>query len=339
MEKIKLFIVLVITLGAVFYLSPLFSSFLKASLGIDFSSGNFYYSLDGGETFLKQNRGLLFVQINDLVISHQKNIIYVLTNQGIFKNANLNEGWERINDQDGILKFPVKVRRLIFLDDKEEEILLALTKNKRGYLYFSNDGLKTLKEVYRTNHLEEEILDLKINPLTKKIFFSTTQGQLVISSDQGRSYQLLGYFDQPIQAIHFSPSDFSKIILVGQTKIYEGRGNFFQELRDLSSLGKINRIFLTRDRFFLASNQGAWQSFDNGESWRVIDSLLPQNLPALEIVYNNIRKELLVAFDGSLYFSSDLVNWRMKTLDQTNLIKIVKIHPLNPNLIFVAMGR
>lgn len=339
MEKIKFFIVLIITLGAIFYLFPFFSNFLRASLGVGFASSNFYYSLDGGETFLKQNRGLLFVEINDLVIAPKRGVIYALTNQGVFQNSNLNGGWQRIKDQGGILKPPIKVQRLIFLDDKEEQILLALTKNNRGYLYFSNDGLRTLKEVYRTGYLGEEIFDLKINPLTQKIFFSTNQGQLIVSSDQGKSYQLLKYFDQPIQIIAFSPLDSSRMILVGETKIYEGKDSVFNELVDLGSFGKINKIFLTANRFYLATNQGAWQSFDGGKNWQIVDSLLPQNLPALEIAYNNIRKELLVAFDGAMYFSSDLVNWRMKTLDQTNLIKIIKIHPTNPHLIFVALGR
>lgn len=338
MEKLKFFLILIIFLITSLYLLPYFLGFLKASLGVDFSSGNFYYSLDGGESFSKQNRGLTFVEINDLVIAPSGKSFYLLTNQGLFKSTQLEKGWQRINDQTGILKPPVKVQRMVFLKDNEEKILLALTKNKRSYLYLSSDGLKTLEEVYRTNNLGEEILDLKFHPLAEKIFFSTNRGQLVISSDQARTYRFLGYFPQPIREILFSPNDSSELILVGETKIYQGKeGVGFQELNDLSFLGRINRVFLTSKRFYLASSQGAWQSLDGGRTWQIIDSLLPQNLPALEIVYNNMKKELIVAFDGALYFSSDFLNWRVKTIDQTNLIKIVKISPFNPQLILVAL--
>jgi hypothetical protein len=89
---------------------------------------------------------------------------------------------------------------------------------------------------------------------------------------------------------------------------------------------------------YLATDKGVFQSFDGGWNWVIMDSLLPKDLVAGAVSYNNGSKELLAGFDGRLYTSKDGTSWSVKTIG-INHINIIKVNPFNSNEILVGMKK
>jgi len=346
MSKAFTILVFIVLAGLVVYLAPSVFNFVSANLAnSNFNGGVFYYSLDGGDSFIKNSRGLNFCEINNLIFSPDSKTIFAATNQGLFQNTDLKEGWERINDESGILKMSTKVMAMTFLDNNPEKVLVAVYKSSRGKIYQSTDDLKNLKEVYTVNNEKAEISDVKFDEVSKNVYFVSSEGIFGYSNDAGSSFRFLKQFPYSLKKIVISPLNNQTIFLLTRQNIYKtlDAGHSFIDLREgLNSQGiqEINDLFINKAGIlFLASQKGAWRSFDGGFSWQKMDSLLPQTLPSGAIAYNNERGEVLIGFDGRFYRSADTLTWTVRTLNQSNFINVIGIHPLDSKIILVGLKR
>ena len=243
--------------------------------------------------------------------------------------------WERIKDSTKVLEFPLAVSSLIFKGD--QTAFISVNKNNRGKIYFTPDNFKTLKEVYVTSVAGAEINDLAINQ-NGRIYFISTEKILGYSDDNGKTFRLMTHLDKNFRKIIISQKNNDVIYLWGAEGVYKSvdAGNNFYNLG--VSFG-INDFFVdNNDIVYLATNKGAYRSFDGGWNWQIMDSLLPKDLPAGAISYNNERKEVIIAFGGRLYISQDGLAWSIKTIG-SNAINLIEVNPFNSSQIIIGMKK
>jgi len=330
-------IILIIGVGVVVYLAPWFSGFFTSGSLANFgvNADVFYFSNDAGSQFQSQNKGLMVSEIIDAVFSEDQSL-YLCTTQGIFKTDNLEDEWQKIKDQTRILEFPAIIRSLIFKDN--QTALVAINKNDHGKIYFTSDNFKTLKEIYVTSQEATEIKDLKINQ-SGRIYFLSSEKILGYSDDNGETFQLMNHLDKSFERIIISPKNDNVIYLWGKDSVYKSIDSGYNFYNLGVSFSGINDLFVANDQVvYIATNYGVFRSFDGGWNWQVMDSLLPKNLPAGAISYNNERKEILVGFNGRLYQSKDGTAWSIKTIGN-NDINMIKINPFNSNQVLVGMKK
>lgn len=345
MKKATIIFLAIVVAGLVLYAAPSAVSFLSASLtGFNFNGSVFYYSLDAGDNFLKNSQGLAFGEINNLIFAPDASI-FSATNQGLFKTVKLGEKWERVVDDAGFLQSPVAVNQVIFLGQNSSDVLVAVYKSNFGRLYRSADGLKNLKEVYSTNNEGAVISDLKFNPQNNRIYFISTEGVFGCSDNGGGSFRLLKQFSDSLQKIAVNPKNDQNIFIISSQSLYKSSdaGYSFADLSGILAvygISGINDIWFSKENgLFLASNSGAWRSFDSGSTWQKMDSLLPEGLPATAIMYNEEREGVLIGFGGRLYLSPNGYDWSIRSLNQSNIINIIKVNPSDSNIILVGMKR
>lgn len=347
MNKLLTIVLLIVAAGLILYAAPSVFSFLSASLsgsGFNLNGSVFYYSLDAGDNFLKNSQGLAFGEINNLVFAPDKSIFSV-TSQGLFKIVQPGEKWEKIVDAGGFLRSPVSVEQIVFLNQNPNNVLVAASKSNFGRIYRSADGLKNLKEVYGTSNEGAIITDLKFNSQNSRVYFISTEGVFGYSDDAGESFRLLKQFSDSLEKIVFDPINDQNIFIISKQSVYRSSdaGYSFVDLSDIliaSGITGINNLWLSKENgLFLASDSGAWRSSDFGYTWQKLGSLLPEGLPATAIMYNDERGEVLIGFGGRLYTSPNGYDWSIRSLNQSNTINVIRISPLNSNVILVGMKR
>lgn len=337
MSKILSGVILIIGVGVIVYLAPWLSGFLTSGSLANFGLNDsvFYLSNDAGSSFQSQSDGLMVNEIFDVTFSPEQSI-HLSTSQGVFKFDSAGQGWQRIKDNTSVLDFPLEARSLVW--SKAGDAFLAVNKNGRGKIYKSSDNLKNLVEIYVTSQVNSAIKDLKVNA-SERIYFLSSEKIFGYSDDNGKTFRLMAHLDKDFERIVMDQKNNGIIYLWGKSAIYksvDSGHNFF----DLSiSLSGINDLFVADSGvIYSATNKGIFQSFDGGWNWTIMDSLLPKNLPAEAVSYNNEKKNILAGFDGRLYISEDGMGWSIKTIG-VNTINIIKINPFNFNEVFVGMKK
>lgn len=340
MKKVGSIVIFVILLGTAVYVAPWVFNFVSANVtDLNFSDGMFYYSLDGGDTFLKSSRGLMFSEINNLAFGPDQKL-YLSTNQGLFSSSQIGDQWNKVVDDGGVLGMTVKVQQVVFLNSGK--VLLAIYNAGRGKIYQTDSDFKKLKEVYAVATDKTEITDLQLDVKNQKVYFSSSDGVFGYSDDGGGSFKLAKRFSNSLSKIFINPFNTEEIFLMGQNFFQKtmDAGNSFVDLGvNLISLGafEFNDLHISRlGVVFLASNHGAWRSFDGGLSWAKLDSLLPRDLPSTAVSYNDDLGKIMVAFDGRLYLSQNGSDWTVRTINQSNRIDLIRVHPADPKVILVG---
>ncbi len=336
MSKMFPGIILIVMVGVIVYLAPWISGFFTSGSLANFSSGAdvFYVSEDAGNEFQSQSDGLMISEITDAFFLNQQSI-YLCTSQGLFNLTESKKGWERIKDSTKVLEFPAEISSLIFKDN--QTAFISINKNNRGKIYFTSDNFETLKEVYVTSQADVKINDLAINQ-SGRVYFISSEKILGYSDDNGKTFRLMTHLDKNFRKIIINQKNNNIIYLWGDEGVYKSvdAGNNFYNLG--VSFG-INDFFVDNDDIiYLATNKGAYRSFDGGWNWQIMDSLLPKDLPARAISYNNERKEVIIAFGGRLYISQDGLAWSIKTIG-VNPINLIEVNPFNSSQIIIGMKK
>lgn len=339
MKKLGSIVIFIVLLGVVVYIAPWVFGFASANMSsFNLNNGVFYYSSNNGEDFEKISSGLILSEINDLEFGPD-GIVYAATNQGIFQLDLSDKQWDKVVDSEQILSLGVQVKKIAFIDNTK--ILIAVYEGNKGRIYQADKNFENLEEVYSVSKENTSITDLAYDKKLGRIYFSSDDGILGLSENNGESFRLLKRFDNAIGKIFISPLDNYQIFLLASSKIYksEDAGNSFVDLNiNFSGLGVVNNIDIGKNGIiYVATNMGDWKSETGGWSWIRMDSLLPKDIASGAIVYNSGR--ILSGFDGRVYLSDNGVDWRVKTLNQSNVINFIKVNPNNSQEVIVSLIR
>jgi photosystem II stability/assembly factor-like uncharacterized protein len=244
-----------------------------------------------------------------LVETDNSQIIYIGSEQGIFKSEDEGESWRSIFSARGTNR---GVNFLLFASD-DKNSLYAATGN--GLFYSANQG-NNWKRIFRgKNYLENECTTLAIMPYG--IYLGTKQG-LFVSRDKGRSWHKEGGVlgNTQILAVTYNQKEPNQIYIACMKGVFKSKdsgqswertfisypaeGGFeAEEIAEeqgeeekTSGLRYISIDLNNANYLYLATSRGVYISQDKGQNWESLSSFG---------LLNRDVKFLLVSSGSSLY--------------------------------------
>jgi len=329
---------------------------LSSPLGL--GAAGVYKSSDGGEHWftrgeLEQGGNLNSVEILDIAIDPKDPaILYAGTkSNGLYKSITRGESWIRMTDDTSALGFATlnKVR----IGPKDPMTLyLAVSKDKYGYIYKSEDGGHTFTFAYVTNAENQTVTALEVDPLNSKfVYIGTSNNGVLESRDAGDTWQSLRWFQNPVTAIAISKESPPTIYVATAYGFFRtsDRGQTFVDLtRVLTNVSyqaaQVSIIHVdefNQNVVYLGTRHGLLRTDNSGASFHTLSILVPPDflpISSIELDPKN-RNAIYISAGPQIYKSIDRgENWSVIKLDTQKTIKIVKIDYTDPRNIYLGVA-
>ncbi|MDD3284662.1 MAG: YCF48-related protein [Patescibacteria group bacterium] len=326
---------------------------------INFNNGKtsidsgFFVSFDKGKTWTQKTE--FFTVGDDKVFFKTANVtflkldpkdpkaIYLGTvGDGLLYTFNSGNGWFKTLSGKGAIND-------IAIDPKDKCTLYVAVVNK---IYKSDDCARNWDEVYVEGLPNQTINAVAVDYFNNnKVYFATSGGGLFKSTDYGKSWSSINWFNNPIKKIIINPKNSSKIYVATNTAgIFKSSDEGATWLnisdvikdknKDINSYRDLE-IDLTKDDALLYANKyGLFYSADGGVSWKEYKLLTkPNAINIYSIAMNpNNAKEIYYTTAKALYKSSDGGDeWTNESLKTSKTPVDMMISPLDSNIIFIGV--
>ncbi|MFH1233980.1 MAG: YCF48-related protein [Patescibacteria group bacterium] len=318
--------------------------------GID---GGIFRSNNKGDTWLQktliptvsgQPKNFSAIDSNSLAMdpSDNKAIYYGSVDSGLFYSYDSSNTW-RI--ADGLGRTTISN---VAVDPKYKCIIYATIANK---LYKSSDCNRNWAQVYFDNDLNVGISALAIdNSNNSIVYIGTSRGEIIRSSDRGASWQTINRFENRVAKIIVSQSD-SKLIFVAtnskgifrSTNAGETWVDLSDKLKEFDEGSRFQDLIISESdkaTVFLATRYGLLKSADNGNSWKKIELITPEDGATINSIAVSPKnaEEIYYVTNTTFYRSIDNgQNWTTKKLPTTRAGWKLLIDPKNENFIYLAV--
>jgi len=339
---------------------PLFS--FLAVLPFDCGSnmakdGGVFRSENMGETWqqltVDEEDSLVKSDILSLAISTSgPDVIYAGTRaDGIYKGFRQGQIWQKLIDQNKVLSSRANIYDIAIDNSNVDRVYIGAYQDKKGRVFRTQDGGQLWEEVYVVSEEGYAIFAVAVDTYNPSIvYMGTAQGGFLKSTDYGKSWEIMKWFDNVISDIVINPKNTREIyISTFQQGIYKttdkGRTwqSFEQALEDYSQGQSVENLVIDPQRtsiIYAASNYGVLTSRDSGRTWQEVAIIMPpESKPVLSLAIESQNTDHLYYGAGSiLYRSLDRgVNWTVHELNSGRNIKAIAIHPQEPDNVFVGM--
>jgi len=318
--------------------------------GID---GGIFRSNDNGDTWMQrtyiptvsgQPKNFRTIDASSLAIDPNDNkaIYFGSVDSGLFYSYDSANTWRTA---DGLGKAAISN---VAVDTRYKCIIYVAIANK---LYKSSDCNRSWAQVYFDNDLKVRISALAIdNSDNSIVYVGTSRGEIIRSLDRGNSWQTINRVGDRIAKIIINQSD-SKIIFVGTNSkgifrsIDAGKTwvDLSDKLKDFDEGSRFRDLVIAesdKTTLFLATHYGLLKSVDNGNSWKKIELITPEDratINSIAISPKNSEK-IYYATNTTFYRSIDNgQNWTTKKLPSSRAGWNLLIDPKNENLIYLAV--
>lgn len=363
MKVVVSLIIVFLLLGmVVFFVIP----FLLQNISLPGFSGSsgaagIFKSIDGGDFWFARNSidssksTISSASISDMAFDpFDNNIIYTGTEgNGLYKSVNNGESWKRVIDDNNTLSSGAIINQIAIDRRESSHVFVAAFQNNSGAIFKTEDGGRSWKQLYIVPLSKQDIKTIVVDPTNPNMIYAgTTAGGFLISSDGGDSWRVSKWFFEPINKIIINPSNPAELFMVikgkGLYKTYDRGVNWTDLTSSFSgyqSAARIENLVIDPTRnnvLYMTSAYGLLRSDDGGNSWRSIKILVPQEaLPVQDIaVDKNNYRNLYMSAGSKIYISDDWgENWSVKSLNTGKIVKIIKIDPKNPKVIFVGIHK
>ncbi|KKR10330.1 MAG: fibronectin type III domain protein [Parcubacteria group bacterium GW2011_GWA2_39_18] len=355
-----IFFFLIIALALV-ALAVVFPSFLSGlgSLGgakgltVSFDGGN---NWQGRNAILNSKTTLSRYKIYDLFFDNQNSdTIYALTDDGIYKSTNQAELWFRIGEKD--IPSSAKIDSLIFDQSNSQRIFVSIFNKNSGQLLKSEDGGGSFEVLYTSPTAGVRINSIVLNNLYGQILLGTSNGGILESRDNGKSWSVLRWMEGSVAKILLrSPNDSQYLVLNGNTKLWrmDIDGQNFKEIQ-LFSLkpSQLNNIFQSRQIYgvwfdedtnsiiWAGTSVGLLRSVDSGSRWNVVQTLVPEKNSRIYAFAQDFSNPqiIYVGMNNKIYKSQDAgTHWSVLNFPAKSAMGAIKIYPRKSSIIFVTGG-
>lgn len=305
--------------------------------------GGVWKSTDGGRSWQQVNdilatKGkilkLNLININKIVFDPQDNkTIYLATEgNGVFYSLDAANSWQSFS------QLPKTTFNDIAIDAKNKCVIYVVSGNK---LFKTDNCGRDFLNIYY--HQKDQVILNAVavdfyNP--QIVYLGTSEGEILKSTNGGRSWQTSFRAGSSIMDILFDPTD-SRIVYVGSQKsgLFKtmNAGDSWSEINTgISSYSGVNeyrRLLIDRATpggLIFVSKSAIIRSSDRGNSWKSIE-LLPS------------KKTIVITTAGvnpqnsqELYYTTE--STLVKTSDNGNTWSSIKL-PYNQNTSFFAISR
>jgi len=207
-------------------------------------------------------------------------------------------------------------------------------------MYKSSDGGDNWEEVYAETHDRTAVNCVVVDWYDpRKIYAGTNSGALLKSTDSGRSWVAMQWFDQNVKKIIVSYRDSRELYVQLDRAIHKSvnSAESFVDLQDfLEEFGKVTAIHdlvvhpQDKNIVYFISNLGLLKSSNGGQEWQDVPLL---SYPGFSSVADlaldpQDSKVIYFSYDSNLYKSTDGgQNWSVKQFTSGTINSVV----LNPS--------
>lgn len=288
---------------------------------------------------------------------------------GLWTSVDGGTSWKRIIDSTGFLGERNDVLNIVVASSSPDLLYVSVFQNKTGRVLKSTDGGNSFSEIFFADPERTLVSDMFVDPQNNEhILIVTEQGGVHESRNGGETWRVVKYFDDPLAQLVVNPElpdEFYVVTAKGEIhKTFTGGSTWtnltgrvrrnagvvrmptFSEA--LSGSGQYDEIpLLSLDPtdarvLYLGSTSGLLRSTNGGFDWSEI------KLPA--VGEKGIIGDIAVHPDaGSTFFvgggsrfsktTDSGASWKAIALPTTAEIKKLLIHPLNPDILFVLLGK
>ena len=363
MRQILIFLIfffVIITL-ALIALAIVFPSFLY-NLGSSGGARGLEASFDGGyswqgrNTILNSKTTLLRYKIYDLFFDNQNSdVIYALTDGGIYKSTNQTELWFKLGEKD--IPSSAKVDSLTLDPLNSQRLLISTFDKNSSQLLKSEDGGNSFEKLYTSPIAGVHINSIVLNNLRGQILLGASDGSISESKDGGKSWSVLKWMQGSVAKIFLrNPSDNQYFILNGTTKLWrmDIDGQNFNEVKIFSiKPSQLENIFQSRQIYgvwfdkgtssimWAGTSVGLLRSVDGGEKWNAVQTLVPEKSSRVYTFAQDFLNPqvIYVSVNNKIYKSQDAgAHWSELNFSAKSAIGAIKIYSQNPLTIFVTGG-
>ncbi len=338
-------------------------SFLAASCDITgglFGGGGtrgIFKSEDAGQTFNTANVVKPKGDINGLSVTStafdpgNADIIYASAGSGIYKSEDAGATWRYI-------LAGIAVSDIVLDPFAGNTVYAAGISGTSGKIIKSNDAGLTWVDIYSEPSKNNTVLSIAISPLNSStILAGLYNGELIRSTDSGRTWQVTKDFSNRVIQIKFGSSNVA-FALTARDGLYKSvdsgvtwtllTNSLIQD--SLSSLNKkitsVSEFFnITIDKvqagvLYLGTEEGLFRSVDDGANWSLLslplrNAALRVSAMAIDPYNSNI---IFASVSSTLYKSvNGGVTWETRVLPTKALIDSILINPFSTNIIYLGL--
>lgn len=322
--------------------------------------GGLFKSTDMGETWQKiivededKSFSIKSLDILDIEVSPDNSDIVYLGSQGngFFKSYSNGSFWHKVEDENDVLSSRANVYDIVIDPKDPEKIYIGAYQDKKGRVFRSQDAGESWEEVYVVSREKFAVFAVAVDRYDPSIIYmGTAQGGFLKSTDYGKSWEIIKWFDDVISDIVINPQDTRTVYVATFKKgIYKtnDKGNTWQSfeeaLKEFRQAKKVEKLVIDPKRpniLYAGSEYGLLTSKDGGESWQEVDIIMPsQSEPVLSLAVENQNSDHLYYGAGSiLYRSLDQGNsWTVHEIESSQSIKVITIDHKDPGTIYLGM--
>ncbi|MCX6792827.1 MAG: hypothetical protein NTY12_02280 [Candidatus Falkowbacteria bacterium] len=274
--------------------------------------------------------------------SDQNAIYYGTVDNGLLYSYNGADSWFPVST---LGKFTIKA---LAVDPQNKCAIYAAIENK---VMKSVDCSRTWQQIYYDNDLTVSVANIAIDHYDSKIvYIATSRGEIIASSDSGKSWRTLNRFEDKVKKVIISPAD-SRVILVAA----ERKGLFrsddkgitwkslSESLKDFPDSGRFRDLYVSKAQpglVIFATNYGLLKSINYGDDWTAIKLITPEKEAVINsvIVSEQNTKEIFYVTNTTFYGTADGgENWTTKKLPSTRAGWMLMADPKNINTMYLGV--
>ncbi|MFH1671175.1 MAG: YCF48-related protein [Candidatus Portnoybacteria bacterium] len=324
------------------------------------SDGGLYKSEDMGEswehsTVRDRDLSITSLSILSIVIDPNNTDILYLGSRGngIYKSFSQAKYWHALQDENGVLSLRANIYDIAVDPKNSDRIYVGTYQDKKGRVFRSQDGGESWEEVYIVSEEGYAVFALAIDSHDPSVvYIGTAQGGFLRSTDYGKSWETMRWFEDVISDIVVNPQD-TRIVYIStfEKGIYKSTDkgknwqSFEEELKDFTQSERVENLVIDSKRpniLYAGSEYGLLTTKNGGMTWEEVNIVMPpESRPVLSLAIENDNTDHLYYGAGPvLYRSIDQgKNWTVHGLTSARDIKAIAIDPNNPQIVYAGMHK
>jgi len=347
---------------SLFVIVPLFTffAFLPLQCQEEISDGGLYRSEDQGEIWEQlsiRDRQFSITSLNILSIvidPLNTDIIYLGSRgEGIYKSFSQGRYWHKLEDRNRVFSSQANVYDIAIDPKNPDRIYAGTYQGKKGRVFRSQDGGESWEEVYIVSKEKYAVFAVAVDSYDPStVYIGTAQGGFLKSTDYGKSWETMKWFEDVISDIAINPQNTREIYISNFEKgihktTDKGKTwqSFEEKLEDFRQAEKVENLVIDSKRpsiLYAGSEYGLLVTKDAGKTWQEVNIIMPpKSTPVLSLAIENDNTDHLYYGAGPvLYRSIDQgINWTVHGLVSQRNIMAIAIDPKDPQIIYAGMHK
>lgn len=294
--------------------------------------------------------------------SFNPTVLYLGTQgSGLFLSKDEAQTWQQLSSD--VLDKGADIYDIEIDPKNPDFVYLAVFQGGFGRVLRSQNNVQSWQEIYVVSKEKVMVTAIEIDNFNNAIIYlGTSDGGIFKSLDGGNSWQLLKWFGDSISDIKIDPRAdqivYAATLSQGIYKTSDQGQNWqalssFQKtssglgsvnpLQKSSARGKIKNIIIDpRDSRILhvACENEISVSFDAGETWQKLNILLPEQSSSISVAAQDPKNSSVIYYGaGTMVYktTNSGQTWTVQQISSARTVRVIKIDPLDSNIVYVGM--